>query len=195
MSAMPNTIPTELDRDAAVRYVAENFFADNIVAGIREAAQRSSDSLDIGPAFTIIIERSSLRDDRHIQYNGAVSLVPAILRELIRNDIKFHGAEAGFAGAAAHTDGSACDYVEMAEEMIREPSLVPRVNNVKDVERKLTELRHLIGALSREEAHQLAFHREDSTPAWDTMVCAIRYPNWTSYIPHTDVEESRYLYS
>lgn len=136
-----------------------------------------------------------MRNDRYIQYNGAVSLVPAVLRELIRNDIKFHGAEAGFAGAAAHSDGACCDYVEMAEEMIREPSLVPKVNDVEAAERKLIELRQLIGALSREEANQLAFHREDSTPAWDTMVSAIRYPNRTDYMPHTDEEENRYLYS
>lgn len=184
-----------MNRADAVRYVAEHFPPAAIVRGMKEAIQRpATDSLDIGSALSIIVGRASVLDDRYIQYTGAISLVPAILRELIRNDIKFHGAEIVFS-ADAHSDGACCDYLDMAREMIQEPSLVPKVNDVNAIERKLVELRQLIGALSRAEAHQLAFQRENGTPAWDAMVCAIRYPNSSRYMPHTDDEENQHLYS
>ena len=90
-------------------------------------------------------------------------------------------------------DGSAEDYLEMAYEMVREQSLVPRTINIKEIERKVVELRQIIGAMSRSEFHELVSSREDSTVNWDSMLSCMRYfdPN----VPHeTDDQELDFLH-
>ena len=137
---------------------------------------KEKEDVNLGKVLLIIAQRTKSNPFYIRCYDNGISLIPAIIRIFIRNDMPLLNSLAALDQISEDIiDGIAEDYIEMAYEMVREQSLVPRTINIKEIKRKVVELRQIIGAMSRSKFHELVSSHEDSTVGWDSMLSCIRY--------------------